>query len=558
MEQINKLNNLILEQIIRSKIHQQLPSAQLIQEQDGPTDLIPYVKDTTKKINIAPVIKDKDPEAEARKKAAAAAREKKRIEDQKKADEDNMKAARSFSTAYKNSTGATVDFAKPVKVDGIIPSYTSSSFKVGNITYKSNGTWENTKKKLAGTFKVENFKVITNAGTSTVKTKKKTKVVIPDTKSLSDSEVNTLMRKSVQQDGKVNAALIANIIKGSTRWYNDKESRANIAFLSIKDSAHYYEVKRHLKSPPWQFIQGFMNTSKVFEDSDFSNPSYFNSTLKGKPYTAAGWASCDTHLKTLNLHVADPANNPERHKWGIKNPLGGSNRDLIKRSGETVGWDIGEKTNTFIQYLIIALGAGAALAPLIALKAILKKIFPKTWKNIFDRAKSAKKNWIQMSFSRAFMRNFPGYNRGRTVVNYNKLSSFSLNFFDRQLAAVKNDCVVSINAGTMTRDEAKELVDIFADNKMLIMQHLKNGLIKDLFQQHVRRNSIDASGNIKTLWTSTERAGVMRANEDFLQIVPPVDQPAFRARLEAWVNRHVPPPPPRPSRNSGGRRRNRI
>ena len=556
MEQINKLNNLILEQIIRSKIHQQLPSAQLIQEQDGPTDLLPYVKDTTKKINIAPVITDNDPEAEARKKAAAAAAEKKRLEAKKKADDDNMKAARSFSTAYKNSTGATVDFAKPVKVDGIIPSYTSSSFKVGNITYKSNGTWENTKKKLAGTFKVENFKVITNAGTSTVKTKKKTKVVIPDTKSLSDSEVNTLMRKSVQQDGKVNAALIANIIKGSTRWYGDKESRANIAFLSIKDSAHYYEVKRHLKSFPWKFIQGFMNTSKVFKDSDFSNPSYFNNTLKnqGKAYTSTGWASCDAHLKTLNLHV-DPANNPESYEWGIKNPLGGRTHDTIKLGGEAAGWEIGEKTNSFIQYLILAAGAAAALTPLM----ILKRLFPKTWKRIWPDIKYAKKGAIELSFSRAFMRKFPGYsNGGRSMANYDKLSSFSLNFFDRQLAAVKNDCVVSINAGTMTRDEAKELVDIFADNKMLIMQHLKNGLIKDLFRQHVRRNSIDASGNIKTLWTSTERAGVMRANEDFLQIVPPVDQPAFRASLERWVNRHVPPPPPRPSRNSGGRRRNRI
>ena len=109
----------------------------------------------------------------------------------------------------------------------------------------------------------------------------------------------------------------------------------------------------------------------------------------------------------------------------------------------------------------------------------------------------------------------------------------------------------------MTRDEAKQLVDIFADHKPLIMQHLKNGLIKDLFKQHVRRNSIDASGNIKRLWTPTERDGVMRANSDFLQIVPPNEQAAFRARLEAWVNRHVPPPPPRPARGRG-RGRNRI
>ena len=547
MEQMNKLNNLILEQIIRFKMLEQV----------GPPDEVADDDDLV--VVDAPIKVIKDPDAEAKKKAKkkadADAAEKKRIEAKKKADENNMKAARSFSTAYKNGTGATVDFAKPVKVDGIIPSYTSSSFKVGDITYKSNGTWENTKKKLAGTFKVENFKVITNAGKSTVIIKKKTKVVIPDTKSMSNSEVNALMRKSVQQDGKVNAALIANIIKGSTRWYNDKESRANIAFLSIKDSAHYYEVKRHLKSPPWKFIQGFMNTSKVFKDSDFSNPSYFNNTLKnqGKAYTSTGWASCDAHLKTLNLHVVDPANNPESYEWGIKNPLGGRTHDTIKLGSEAMGWEIGEKTNSFIQYLILAAGAAAALTPLM----ILKRLFPKTWKRIWPDIKYAKKGAIEMSFSRAFMRNFPGYNGGRTVVNYNKLSRFSLNFFDRQLATVKNDCATSIAAGTMTRDEAKQLVDIFADHKPLIMQHLKNGLIKDLFKQHVRRNSIDASGNIKTLWTPAEQAGVMRANSDFLQIVPPNEQAAFRARLEAWVNRHVPPPPPRQSRGRG-RGRNRI
>ena len=551
MEQMNKLNNLILEQIIRFKMLEQV----------GPPDEVADDEDLVVVDAPIKVITDPDAEAEkkAKKKADADAAEKKRIEAKKKADENNMKAARSFSTAYKNSTGATVDFAKPVKVDGNIPSYTSSSFKVGDITYKSNGTWENTKKKLAGTFKVENFKVITNAGKSTVIIKKKTKIIIPDTKRLSDPEVNALMRKSVQQGGKVNAALIANIIKGSTRWYNDKESRANIAFLSIKDSAHYYEVKRHLKSPPWQFIQGFMNTSKVFKDSDFSNPSYFNNTLKnqGKAYTSTGWASCDAHLKTLNLHVVDPANNPESYEWGIKNPLGGRTHDTIKQGGEAVDREIGEKTNTFIQYVIVVFGAATVLAPFIALKALLKKVFPRTWKSMFPDIKNAKKSVIEMSFSRAFMRNFPGYNGGRTVVNYNKLSRFSLNFFDRQLATVKNDCATSIAAGTMTRDEAKQLVDIFADHKLLIMQHLKNGLIKDLFKQHVRRNSIDASGNIKRLWTPTERDGVMRANSDFLQIVPPNEQAAFRARLEAWVNRHVPPPPPRPARGRG-RGRNRI
>ena len=550
MEQLNKLNNLILEQIIRSKMQQ------LMQEQVGPDDELAD-DDPKEPIKVTP-----DPDAEAKKakkKADADAAEKKRIEAKKKADENNMKAARSFSTAYKNSTGATVDFAKPVKVDGNIPSYTSSSFKVGDITYKSNGTWENTKKKLAGTFKVENFKVITNAGKSTVKTKKKTKVVIPDTKSLSNSEVNALMRKSVQQDGKVNAALIANIIKGSTRWYNDKESRANIAFLSIKDSAHYYEVKRHLKSPPWQFIQGFMNTSKVFDDSDFSNPSYFNNTLKskGKPYTSTGWASCDAHLKTLNLFVVDPANDPEAHKWGIKNPLGGYGHDIIQLGGEASNLDLGEKTNTFIQYLVIVLSAAGIAAPLLLFKKFLQKLLPRTWKRMFPDIKNAKKSVIEMSFSRAFMKSFPGYNGGRTVVNYNKLSSFSLNFFDRQLAAVKNDCATSIAAGTMTHAEAKQLVDIFADHKLLIMQHLKNGLIKDLFKQHIRRNSIDASGNIKNLWTPAERDGVMRANSDFLQIVPATEQAAFRAKLEAWVNRHVPPPPPRQSRGRG-RGRNRI
>ena len=556
MEQMNKLNNLILEQIIRFKMLEQV----------GPPDEVADDEDLVVVDAPIKVITDPDAEAEkkAKKKADADAAEKKRIEAKKKADENNMKAARSFSTAYKNSTGATVDFAKPVKVDGNIPSYTSSSFKVGDITYKSNGTWENTKKKLAGTFKVENFKVITNAGKSTVKTKNKTKIIIPDTKRLSDPEVNALMRKSVQQGGKVNAALIANIIKGSTRWYNDKESRANIAFLSIKDSAHYYEVKRHLKSPPWQFIQGFMNTSKVFEDSDFSNPSYFNNTLKnqGKPYTSTGWASCDAHLKTLNLYVVDPANDPEAHKWSIKNPMGGSGHDIIKRGGDLADLDLGEKTNTFIQYLVIVLSAGVVLGPLLLFKAFLKKLFPRTWTRMFPNVKYATKSAIEMSFSRAFMRNFPGYNKsvalgGRSRVKYDELSSFSLNFFDRQLAAVKKSCSTSIAAGTMTRDEAKQLVDIFADHKPLIMQHLKNGLIKDLFKQHVRRNSIDASGNIKRLWTPTERDGVMRANSDFLQIVPPNEQAAFRARLEAWVNRHVPPPPPRPARGRG-RGRNRI
>ena len=143
MEQLNKLNNLILEQIIRSKMQQ------LMQEQVGPDDELAD-DDPKEPIKVTP-----DPDAEAKKakkKADADAAEKKRIEAKKKADENNMKAARSFSTAYKNSTGATVDFAKPVKVDGNIPSYTSSSFKVGDITYKSNGTWENTKKKTGRNF----------------------------------------------------------------------------------------------------------------------------------------------------------------------------------------------------------------------------------------------------------------------------------------------------------------------------------------------------------------------------------------------------------------------
>ena len=126
MEQMNKLNNLILEQIIRFKMLEQV----------GPPDEVADDEDLV--VVDAPIKVITDPDAEAKKKAKkkadADAAEKKRIEAKKKADENNMKAARSFSTAYKNSTGATVDFAKPVKVDGNIPSYTSSSFKVGDIT----------------------------------------------------------------------------------------------------------------------------------------------------------------------------------------------------------------------------------------------------------------------------------------------------------------------------------------------------------------------------------------------------------------------------------------
>ena len=516
MKQINKLNNLILEQIIRVKIQQ------LLQEQEGPDEEL-----ADDDVEIEPITVKKEPE-----------KVKKDSEKVKK--NSNMELARQFGKKYKASTGNTVNFAHPVKVDNIIPTYTENSFEANGITYKHDGTWENATQ--TGDYSVDKFTVVTMKGTnkndkkSADQTKKKRR---QDTKHMVNDQVNTTMRNSLKKYGKVDAWLIANIIKGSTRWYNDKESRANIAFLSIKDAKHYYEVKKHLKDSPWLFIQKFMNTSKVFKDSDFSNPSYFNNNLAKSGAPPDGWISCDTHLKGLNVTRKPGELSPDKHTWNVKNPLGGTSHDLIQNYIDPEQERFGEKTNTFIQYVIGALVIKSSMPALRGLKFLLKILFPGSYKRLFANANCGIKSDLQIMFSRKFRETFPGYNK--SMVSYDKLSRWSPIFFNRQLAIVKNSCRTQIEAGAMTRDEAKQLVDIFEDNKILIMQHLKNKLIKKLFNDHLRLYSFDKNGVMKTLWTNSDRAGIMRANDDFLQIVPPDQQAVFRRSLESWVNRHTAP-----------------
>ena len=57
---------------------------------------------------------------------------------------------------------------------------------------------------------------------------------------------------------------IADVLRQSTHWLNDKEADAETAFMMIKDQDTYFKVKKILGKSPFQFVKNFMDTNKVY------------------------------------------------------------------------------------------------------------------------------------------------------------------------------------------------------------------------------------------------------------------------------------------------------
>jgi len=57
---------------------------------------------------------------------------------------------------------------------------------------------------------------------------------------------------------------IAEVLRKSTHWVNDKEADAETAFMMINNKDTYFKVKNLLGKSPYEFVKTFMNTSKVY------------------------------------------------------------------------------------------------------------------------------------------------------------------------------------------------------------------------------------------------------------------------------------------------------
>jgi hypothetical protein len=71
---------------------------------------------------------------------------------------------------------------------------------------------------------------------------------------------------------------IAEIIRQSTHWLNDKEADAETAFMMIRDQDTYFKVKKLLGESPFQFVKNFMNTNKVYNSG--VNSQSINASMK--------------------------------------------------------------------------------------------------------------------------------------------------------------------------------------------------------------------------------------------------------------------------------------